>query len=125
METEQMVGAAGGSLGGLIGLLVAVVMIVAMWKVFTKADQPGWAALIPIYNMYVLLKVAGKPGWWLLLFVVPIANLVVTILTYIGLAKNFGKGGGFACGLIFLPIIFVPILAFGSAQYVAEQPQAA
>ena len=92
-------------------------MIAAMWKVFTKAGKPGWASIIPIYNMVVLLDIAGKPVWWIILFFIPIVNFIFAILTYVGLADRFGKGGGFAVGLILLGIIFFPILGFGSAQY--------
>ena len=75
-------------------------MIAAMWKVFTKAGKPGWAAIIPIYNGVVLLDIAGKPVWWIILFLIPIVNFIFFILTYVGLADRFGKGGGFAVGLV-------------------------
>jgi hypothetical protein len=101
----------------IFAILVCVVMIAAMWKVFTKAGKPGWAAIVPIYNVIVLLGIAGKPAWWLILFFIPIVNFVMLILTYVALAEKFGKGGGFAVGLIFLGIIFFPILGFGGAQY--------
>jgi hypothetical protein len=121
----QNAGAAAG-MGALwvLWLALAVFGIVCLWKIFAKAGQPGWAAVIPIYNTYVLLKVASKPGWWLILFFVPLVNLVIMILADIGLAKNFGPGAGFAVGLILLPIIFLPILAFGSATYRAGAPGA-
>lgn len=109
-----------GSVGGIIGLLVAILMIVCWWKIFTKAGQPGWAVLIPFYNIYVMLKIAGKPGWWLILLIIPFVNFVIAILAVIGLAQNFGKGTGFILGLIFLSIIFIPILAFGDARYIGE-----
>src|SRR6266566_1470050 len=78
----------------------------AMWKVFTKAGEPGWAAIIPIYNYVVLDRIAGRPGWWLLLWILlgPIAYIVISF----DLAKRFGKGAGFAIGLILLPFIFWP-----------------
>ena len=101
----------------LIGLAFIVVMIAAMWKVFTKAGEPGWAVLVPFYNFIVLLKISGKPWWWLLLCLIPFVNFIIFILTYVGLAKNFGKGVGFAIGLILLSPIFFPILGFGSAQF--------
>ena len=101
----------------VIWLAVALLMIVSMWKVFSKAGQPGWAVLIPIYNLYVLLQVAGKPGWWLILMLIPLVNLVIMILTLVAVSERFGKGGGFAVGLLLLPIVFYPILGFGSAQY--------
>ena len=106
-----------GMIGGIIYLAVIILMLASVWRVFTKAGQPGWASIVPIYNAYVLLKIAGKPGWWLILMFLPIANIVVGILALVGQANNFGKGGGFVVGLIFLPFIFYPILAFGDAQY--------
>lgn len=119
--------AAGGAVGGIAGLIwlaVLVLMLVSCWKIFTKAGQPGWASLIPIYNAYVFLKIAGKPGWWLLLLFIPIANLVIMILALAGLSATFGKGAGFTVGLLFLPIIFYPILAFSDAQYTPPVPAA-
>ena len=101
----------------IIYLAVIIFQFVAMWKVLEKAGQPGWAIIIPIYNIYILLKVAGRPGWWLLLMLIPLANIIVSILMYLDIAGKFGKGTGFAIGLFFLPIIFFPILAFGQAQY--------
>lgn len=92
-----------------------------LWKVFTKAGHPGWACLIPIYNTYILIKIAGKPGWWLILLFIPLVNLIISIILQIEIAKAFGKGVGFALGLIFLGIIFYPILGYGSAQYKGTQ----
>lgn len=98
-------------------LAIIVLLVAAMWKVFTKAGEPGWAAIIPIYNLYVLCKVAGKPGWWVLLMFVPFVNFVIMVLVVLGLAQKFGKGAGFALGLMFLSPIFYPILAWGDARY--------
>lgn len=109
---------AGFGVATIIYLGIIVLMIASMWKVFEKAGQPGWAAIIPIYNAYILILVAGKPGWWLVLLLVPFVNFVIDILILIGVAEKFGKGGGYAVGLIFLPFIFFPILAFGDAKYV-------
>lgn len=105
----------------LIMLAIGVFMIVCGWIVFSKAGQPGWASIIPFYNVYVMCKIAGKPGWWLLLLFIPCVGIVFGIMVVLGIAKNFGKGAGFGIGLLLLPIIFYPILAFGSAQYVGEQ----
>lgn len=110
---------------GIIVLVVvylgfSVFVLASMWKVLAKAGQPGWAIFIPIYNIYVLMKVAGMSGWWLLACFVPILNILVAILMVAGIARNFGKGGGFAAGLFFLPFIFYPILAFGDAVYLGE-----
>ena len=126
-EYSSSGGGAAGGVAMIIWLAVVVLMIVSMWKVFTKAGKPGWASIVPIYNVIVLLEIAGKPLWWIILFFIPIANLVVAIMALAGLAKNFGRGAGTVLGLIFLPVIFWPILAFGSAQYqpVADAPAAA
>jgi len=107
-----------GLFGGLIWLALMVVMIAAMWRLYTKAGEPGWAAIIPIYNIIVLLKIIGRPAWWVVLLFIPLVNLVITIMMYDGLAKSFGKGTGFTIGLIFLGPIFLLILGFGSARYV-------
>ena len=119
--------AIGGLLGGFAALFTGallicvlgflVVMIVSMWKVFAKAGQPGWAAIVPIYNAIVMLQIIGRPLWWIVLFIIPVVNIVFGIICYVDLAKSFGKGAGFACGLMFLGFIFFPILAFGDARY--------
>jgi hypothetical protein len=101
----------------IVELLIALLVIVAMWKVFTKAGRPGWAAIIPIYNMYVWCKIVGRPGWWVILMLIPLVNIIVGIVVCIDLAKSFGKGVGFGIGIALLGIIFLPILGFGSAQY--------
>jgi hypothetical protein len=108
----------GSSAGGsLFGLIIAILVIAGLWKVFTKAGKPGWAAIIPIYNIIVLLQIAGKPVWWILLFLIPFVNFIIIILVWLGVAKAFGKGVGFALGLVFLSPIFIPILGFGNASY--------
>ncbi len=94
-----------------------VVYLAAGWVVFTKAGEEGWKSLIPIYNLYVLLRIVGRPGWWLILYLIPIVNVVIWIIVSIDLAKSFGKGVGFAIGLILLTPIFYLILAFGDATY--------
>ena len=125
---------------GLFVLGLAVFQIIVMWKLFTKAGQPGWAAIIPIYNLIVFIQIAKKPTWWVIWFFAPvllgllagvlppflflILNLVAVvglivfaILLQVGIAKAFGQGAGFAVGLIFFNIIFMAILAFGNYQY--------
>ena len=98
-------------------LLLALVEIVAYWKIFTKAGKPGWASIIPIYNVLVLLKIVGKPWGWIFLFLIPIVNIVFAVWTINMLSKSFGKSEGFTVGLLLLGIIFYPILGFGSAKY--------
>jgi hypothetical protein len=94
-----------------------LIIIAGLWKVFTKAGQPGWAALIPIFNIYILCVIAGRPGWWTILWLIPVVGIVIAILVFIDVAKYFGKGAGFALGLFFLPYVFLPILGFGKSQY--------
>lgn len=101
----------------LFALAVTVIIIAAMWKVFEKAHQPGWAAIIPIYNLYIMTKIAGKPGWWVLMFFIPLINYIFVIWLYNMISKSFGKDEGFTVGLVLLGIVFWPILGFGSAQY--------
>jgi len=106
-----------GIVGTVIMLAFIGLMIASMWKVYTKAGQPGWAAIIPIYNIIVLLKIVGKPWWWVIGFLIPFVNFILMIVISVLLAKSFGKGIGFAIGLILLGFIFYPILAFGDATY--------
>lgn len=109
----------------IVYLAIIVLMIASIWKVFTKAGKPGWAAIVPIYNYVIMLEIAGKPIWWLaIILLVPIVNIVFAIMMVNALAKSFGKDAGFTAGLILLPIVFWPILAFGSAKYVGPGGQA-
>jgi hypothetical protein len=103
----------------LLYLAFVVFIFASFWKVFVKAGHPGWASLVPLYNVYILLKIAGKPGWWLLLFFIPVVNFVISIIVSIEVAKAFGKGGGFGVGLALLSFIFYPILGFSDAKYQA------
>lgn len=96
----------------LFYLAVLVLMILSMWKLFVKAGKPGWAAIVPIYNQIVLLEIVNKPTWWIVLYFVPFANLVVAVLVSIELARVFGKSDGFAALLILLPVVGYPMLAF-------------
>ena len=101
----------------LVVFAVVILLFVSMWKVFTKAGQPGWGILVPIYNAYLLCKIANRPGWWVLLMLIPLVNFAIAIVLAIDIAKNFGRGVGFGIGLAFLGIVFYPILAFSDAQY--------
>ena len=106
-------------------LFILVLVVIPAWKVFVKAGKPGWAILIPIYNAYIFCKICNRPGWWLLLLCIPFVNFVIAIILCIDLAKSFGKGAGFAIGLVLLGFIFLPILGFGKAEYKAIERQAA
>lgn len=117
-------GAAAAGLGAglilvilLITLIPSIVLIISLWKIFKKAGKNGWEAIVPVYNIVTLLKVVGINPLFILVSLIPfvggIADLVLTIVAYIRLSQGFGKTGGFVAGLILLPIIFMPMLAFG------------
>lgn len=121
-----------GGGGGLIGMLMMLVWLAVMiaviagfWKVFVKAGKPGWAVLIPIYNIVVMLQIVGRPIWWLILLIIPIVGLIVAIIVSIDMAKSFGKGTGFGIGLALLGPIFYPMLGFGDAKYQGPSVQPA
>ena len=101
----------------LVAMIASVLMIIGLWKVFTKAGKPGWAAIVPIYNMITLFEIVGRPAWWVLLTFVPFANLYVVIMVAIDLAKAFGKSGGFAALLILLPPVGYMMLGFDKSAY--------
>jgi hypothetical protein len=103
---------------------LALFYIIASWKIFTKAGQPGWGIFIPIYNIYLGVKIAGKPGWWVLLYFIPLVNLVIAIIVMIDVAKAFGKSTAWGVFLLFLfSFIGIPILGYGKSTY--TQPAAA
>lgn len=111
-------GAAGAMMICFVYLAIFLVFVAGLWKMFTKAGQPGWAAIVPIYNLVVLLQIVGRPIWWVILLLIPVVNIVISIILWLDTAKSYGRGIGTALGLIFLTPIFVCILGFGSAQYV-------
>ena len=116
---------AAGAVGALLALIcnciipvaVAAAIIAGMWKVFEKAGQPGWAAIIPFYNMYVATQIAGRDILWFILLLVPCINIVAAILIWMDVAKNFGKDPIWGVGIAFLPFIFLPLLGFSDARY--------
>lgn len=132
MYEDNIDGLLGAGLALFIGwiavcaLAVAVLMIAGMWKTFEKAGKPGWAAIIPIYNVIVLLEIVGRPLWWILLFLIPLANIVFSFIVHIDVARSFGQGTGFGVGLTLLGWVFFPILGFGKSRYLgpAVQPPA-
>lgn len=110
----------------IVWLVIAVVLIVAMWKVFTKAGKPGWAAIIPIYNVIVELEIVGRPLWWVILFLIPFVNIVVAIIVSIDLAKSFGKSALFGVvGLVLFSIIGWLMLGFGDSKYIGPSASGA
>lgn len=114
---QQGGSAAGGAIGALVWLAVVGLVLASMWKVFAKAGQPGWGVLVPIFNIYLLCKIANRPAWWTVLFFIPFVNFIMFAIVSIDVAKAFGKGVGFGIGLWLFGLIFYPILAFGSAEH--------
>ncbi len=106
-----------GIVGFLIWLILVVFYVYVGWKIFVKAGQPGWASIVPIYNIYVLLLIIKKPIWWIIMFFIPLISIIFAILACLEMAKVFGKEAGFGIGLLLLGFIFAPILAFGDAKY--------
>ena len=118
-DSGGVLGALFSGVFGLVMLAIAIVFIVGSWKMFEKAGQPGWASIIPFYNAYILLKIAGRPGWWLLLLLIPFVNIVIGVILAMDIAKSFGQSAVwgvlllfFLCGIGYL------ILGFGDARYV-------
>lgn len=126
MSDDQLFAALGAAwiVVALVALIIVIFGIVCYWKIFEKAGREGLKALIPFYNSWTLCEIVFGKGYWMFVALVgvlgpigPILEFVWSIITTIRLAKSFGKSGGFIIGLIFLPIIFVPMIAFGSAEY--------
>ncbi len=105
----------------IISFILAIILLIALWKLFAKAGQPGWAAIIPFYNTYVLFDVAMGNGLLFLLCFIPVVGIVMIYVAYAKLALAYGKGTGFVVGTVLLPYIFLPILAFGNNQYIGPQ----
>jgi hypothetical protein len=110
-----------GFIFGLLVIGIAFITIAGMWKIFEKAGQPGWAAIIPIYNTIILLEIVRKPWWWLILMIIPYIGIIWGIWAMNLLSKSFGKDEGYTIGILFLPFIFIPMLGFGDAQYIHDQ----
>jgi len=114
----------GGFFGFIFGLallcpsiIVIGLLIAGMWKIYTKADERGWAAIIPFYNVWVLLRIVGRPGWWFILWLIPVVNIIIGIILMFDLAKSFDKSVWWGLGLVIIPFIMALILGFGDAQY--------
>jgi hypothetical protein len=99
----------------ILGMFVP--MMIGMYKVYEKAGQPGWAALVPFYNMIILVKIVGQDDMRWLFYLIPIAGIIFYAQDLITLAQCFGKDSGFAIGMLLLAPVFWPILGFGDARY--------
>lgn len=101
----------------IVLLIISVFVIAAYWVMFGKAGKPGWAAIVPVYNGMVMAEIAGRPSWHGIMLIIPFVNIVFAFLIVIDIAKSFGKSTGFGVGMVLLSVVFVPMLAFGSAKY--------
>ena len=108
----------------VIYLVVIVLTIAGLWQIFVKAGEPGWAAIIPFYNLWIYVKISGKEAFWFILFLIPCVNIVAAIVVSMALAERFGKEPVYGIGLAFLPFVFYPMLGFGQDQYQALPPAA-
>ncbi len=104
-------------LTGFLSLALIVLMLVSIWKIYEKAGKPGWAAIVPIYNLIVLLEIVRKPLWWIILLLIPVVNIIFCIIVSHRLSRSFGQGIGFTIGILLLSCVFFPLLAFGEYQY--------
>ena len=97
----------------LVELVIVVAALAGLWKTFEKMGRRGWEGIVPIYNLYILVQIIGKPLWWIVLFMIPLVNIVPCV----EVAGKFGKSAGFGVGLALLGFVFFPILGFGDAQF--------
>lgn len=124
--TENLFSTSKMVLSSLIGLLVQISMlffvliIESQWKIYKKAGKEGWASIIPIYSIIVLLEIVKKPTWWLIFLFFPFVNVIFAIWVTNLISKRFNKDEGFTIGLIFLPFIFYPLLGMSEAEYIDE-----
>lgn len=101
----------------IILLIVFFIPTISLWKLFIKAKKPGWAVIIPFYNIVIFMEIIGKPWWWLFLWLIPYLNIIWVIWSWNLMVKSFGKSESFTIGIILLWVIFLPILAFGNSEY--------
>ena len=105
----------------ILAIHVSMIRYISLWFLFQKAGEPGWAAIIPIYNILITIKIASKPWWYILLLLIPIVNIIIGIMILHGISKSFGKGGWYTVGLVFLRVVFLAILGFGTAVYSGDK----
>jgi hypothetical protein len=118
-QYEGMQSGGGGGMA-FVQLALMILIVVSFWKIFGKAGKPGWAAIVPIYNIIVYLQIVNRPIWWIILLLIPIVNVVVAIILTNDLAKSFNKGVGWTIGMLLLGVVFYPMLAFSADPYVGR-----
>ena len=110
-------GDTGGMLGFIVSILVLAIVIAGLWKAFEKADEPGWAAIVPLYNLWVMVRISDNDWWWFLLFLIPIVQIIALIKVSVDVSEQFGQGLLFGIGLWLVPVVFWPLLGFGDYEY--------
>lgn len=106
-----------------VSVVIAIIIVVALWRIFIKAGRPGWAAIVPFYNLYVLLKIIKKPGWWIILFFIPLVTYIIQIIVAIEIGKAFGKNALFSTiFLLLIPVGFL-IIAFDKSKYIYAETE--
>ncbi len=101
----------------VVPLIIIIPFLAGLWKIFEKAGKPGWAAIVPIYNVFVLTQISGKEILWFILALIPCVQIVALIIIWMDVAKNFGKDPMWGLGLAFLGPIFAPMLGFSDAKF--------
>lgn len=96
----------------LVLLVIILVNLVSTWKIYEKAGVPGWKAIIPFYNVWVLAEIGGKPGWWSLLSYIPCIGIFAVVALWMEVCNKFNRNRFFTLGIILLPFVFLPMLAF-------------
>jgi hypothetical protein len=104
-------------------IIFIIIPLISLWKLYEKAEQPGWAAIVPFYNLIILMKIIDKPWWWALLCMIPYLGAIWGIWSTNLLVKRFGKSEGFTIGVLFLGFIFLPMLAFGDSRYIKSNEE--
>lgn len=125
LQALQQSDASGSSAGAAVAVAIVLIgslffiaiYVVSLWKIFAKMGQAGWSGIVPILNYVIIARLSGKEWWYGLLPLVPCIGFVFAIVLWSDLSTLFGHGGGFTVGLVLLPIVFLPILAFGDSVY--------
>ena len=112
--------ASSNSAGWIVGAVIVSIIVegLILLGIFRKAGAPIWGAFVPIVNFYFLLKIVGRPGWWLILYFIPCVNLIIYLIVAYDLSKSFGHGFPFFLGLVFLSVFFLLWLSYSGDRYV-------
>lgn len=104
------------------GLVLVVLQVVGLWLVFEKAGRSGWQALVPLYNLFVLVDILDRSDWWVLWLLIPVVGFVFWFLLCDDLANAFGYGTAMTLALFLVPVLALPWLGLGSHKFSAPTP---